>query len=217
MEEQKMKTKLIAAFIAMLVIVGGYFSYLKYEDYKFKESITPHVKNSSLRITNEIHSLLDKESKMTYAEVFQKLESDISEIDKNILEIQSVSNSNTKSKSDPVIAYLQGGQEILRATLSMYRKRLAFSSASERTDDAIKDIKESTESYELKFASKRADEALAEMTKAGDESTKANSDLLESAKKMETLRSKAALVIGEDALVSVADFKSVVKNYEEMK
>lgn len=154
---------------------------------------------------------------MTFGQVFQKLEADISEIDKKILEIQSVSNSKTQCKSEPVIAYLQGGQEMLRAMLSLYRKRLAYQSAKEAVDNAIKDISESTESYELKFVSKRADEAMAEMKKAGEELTKAISDLLESAKKMITLRSKEALVIGEDALVSVADFKSVVKNYEEKK
>ena len=209
-----MRKKLIAAFIVALVIVGGYFSYLKYQDYKFTESITPHVKNSSLRITNEIHLLLAKESNMTFGEAFQKLEADISEIDKQSLEIQSITNSNTQSKADPVLAYLQGGQEMLRAMLSMYRKRLALQSALEATDKSIEDIKQSTESYEIKYASKRADEAIAEQKKASEELTEANSGLLKSVKKMEALRSKAELVVSEDALVSVADFKSVVKSYE---
>jgi hypothetical protein len=209
-----MKTKLIVIFITVLLILGGYFSYQKYEDYKFTESITPHVKNASLRITNEIHLLLSKESNMTFGEAFEKLEADVSEIDKKNLEIQSITNSKTQSKAAPVLAYLHGGQEVLRAMLSLYRKRLAYNSAMEATHKSIDDYKQSTESYEIKYASKRANEAIAEAKKASEESIEANSGLLKSVKKMEALRSKAALVVREDALVSVADFKSVVKSIE---
>ncbi len=197
-----------------LVMLGGYFSFKKYDEYKFTESITPHIKNSSLRITNEIHLLLAKESHITYGEAFQKLETDIAEIDKKNLEIQSIANSSTKNRADPALAYLQGGQEILRAMLIVYRKRLAYQSAVETTDESIQDYKESTESYEWKYASKRADEAIADQKKAAKESTEADSSLLKSVKKMETLRTNAALVISEDALVSAADLKSIVKSYE---
>lgn len=209
-----MKLKVIASAFTVLAILGSYFAYSKYVDYKFIESITPHVKNSSLRISNEIRSLLDDGSKMTYKESFEKLEADISEIDKKILEIQSVTNSEAQNKTEPVLNYLKGGQEMLRAMLNMHRKKMAYQSAIESSRDAFINMLNVTDSYELKYASKRSTEAMTAMEKAGEELTKANSDFLETSKHMSGLLSKVSLIIVGDALVNEADFKSVIKKFE---
>lgn len=212
-----MKKNIVTAIIIILGMVGAYFAYLKYVEFKFINSLTPAVKNSSLRISNELRVMLSNDSNMTYGEIFKKLEEDISKIDEKILEIQSLSNPNTQHIADPILAYLNEGQEMLRATLSLYRKRLSYESATETVLDSIKTLKESTSSYELKSASQRSDSAMEELKKTGKELTAANNALYESVKKMRILLPKAAMVVSKNALIDNAELLKIEKATKEAK
>lgn len=204
----------IAAVVAILLVVGGYFGYARYEQQKFQESITPHVKNASLRLANAVRYETEKDTKITYKELFEKLESDVSEIDKRIIDVQTIATSDNKDITDPVLAYLQGSQELLRAILQKYRKQLSVSSSSDWLDREMKDLR-SASYYSVEYAAKSAKKALGEYEKALKEYQEATADVLGAAKKMTDVHAKVAPFIRSDALTDVAVFQAIVQKNEE--
>lgn len=87
-----------------------------------------------MRVTNAIQYETEKDTNITYKELFEKLEADIAKIDERLLEVQTLSSLDTKSVTDPTVMYLKTSQEYLRALLSTYRKQLALQSARTLTE-----------------------------------------------------------------------------------
>ena len=56
--------KFLWAIIGVVIAVGGYFGYINYERYKFKEAVSHHVKNASLRLANAIRYETGREQKL---------------------------------------------------------------------------------------------------------------------------------------------------------
>src|SRR5215470_7062569 len=119
--------KVTIAAVVLLIAGMGYIAYGKYEHNRFVASLVPHVKNSSLRVVNSTRYETDGGSLISAKELFEKLESDIAEIDKQLLEVQTLSSPKTSSITDPTVEYLKASQECLRALLQKYRKFLALS------------------------------------------------------------------------------------------
>jgi hypothetical protein len=204
----------IAAAIAIVIAIGGYIGYSKYEQHKFQESITPHVKNASIRLANAVRYETEKDTKISYKELFEKLESDVSEIDKRIIDVQTIAAPNNKEVTDPVLDYLKGGQELLRALLLKYRKHLALSSARDWADRTIDEIR-STRYYGREYALKSADKAIKDLEKAANEYDEATADVVSAARKMADVHSKVAPYIRSDALTDVAVFQAIVQKNEK--
>jgi cytochrome c len=193
------RKKIIAAVVLVVMVIAGYVGLNIYRDHQYMEAVTPHIKNISLRVTNA--ALIETEtSKVTYKEVFERLDGDVAEVEKRILEVQTISTADTKGQADLIINYLKASQEFLRALVSKFRKQLAASSAIEwakqRDDDFWNDSGYS--SYALKAASKARDERL----KAIDEYQKAAYDVAETLARLGDARGKLALMAASDALVS---------------
>lgn len=189
--------KLIGVVVALVLALGGYMAYAKYEDNKFIEAMTPHVKKSSLHISSALRYETEEWADITFQElldnhevrkkIFDNLEGGIAEIDRQILEVRNIETPSNKNSAEPVLAYLQGGQELLRAQLSSHKKAISYQAV-------VRILGE----------------------KAGEELEAAHVGFLESSKKMVNLRHKAADVMPEDTLVDAAILDTMTKQMDQV-
>lgn len=205
--------KVLNAVIAIAVAIGGYFGYSTYEQHKFVESIRPHVKNASLRLTNASRYETEDGTKITFKEVFEKLESDIAEIDKRILDVQTLATPANKDVTDPVIDYMKASQELLRALLMKYRKRLAVSTASDWFDRSLDELRASNR-YGFEYAKKATDRAMKEFDKALEESGKATTDVVVTVAKLKDALARVTVVAPSDALIDPTILDAIAKKNE---
>lgn len=203
--------KKVLILIAVVVLgVGGYFGYEKVGSHKFVETLTPHVKNVSLRTTNAIGYETESDKQITFKELFEKLEADIQEIDKRLLEVQSVSTAKTAAVTDPTVSYLKTNQLFLRAMLQQYRKQLEFSSKMKWARKKVDDLK-SVDHYGYKYAQTAFKEALSEMNEAEKEYKEAQVELNEAVIKLKTAREPLATVFPGDALIDAKKLEEASK------
>jgi len=191
---------IIIVCIITLSVAGGYFGYRWYQQNQLIKAITPYVKNTSLRTSNALVYETGTESKITFKELFERLESHISEIDNKLLEVQTLSTPATKGKADLAISYLRGCQELLRAELSKYRKQLALSSSMDWVVKSI-ELYRDAGYYGREYARKHSGEALNEMGKAKQEYEEARLDLAKTATKLIEARNGVSSILSADILV----------------
>jgi len=198
------------AGVTLLVVIGaGYFGYGHYQRQQFIERLLPHVKNASLRVENSARYETEDDSKITFKELFDKLEADIAEVDKRLIEVQTLASPDTAALSDPVVAYLKGTQVYLRAMLLKYRKGLAVSSASNWATQQIEDLRASS-GYGVDYARRSADKALKDLTQAQSEYNETIPELRVAAEKLKELRAPLALFLPADALVTESQIEAVI-------
>lgn len=179
-----------------LLSSGGYFGYKQFEIYSFTQSMTPHIKNISLRVTNDINNILNGEN-ITYKELFERLDVDIAEIEKNILEVQVQSTNSTKVKTDAIVAYMRSSQEFLRSVSLMSRKNLAVSSATEWSKKQMDEVESDPNQFNLKSAKKSLDDA----RKAIEESKESLKSVGTSLQKLIDTRRTMASVMPVETLI----------------
>jgi len=138
-----MKKKLIAGLVVVIVAIGGYIGYAKYEQYKFIASVTSHVKNTSLHLMNALRYETETDTKISLQELFNIYEVDIAVIEKGILEVQKLSTPSNKDIADPILTYLTCSQELLRTLLSKNRKLLAARNAGDLLGTTAEKVKAS--------------------------------------------------------------------------
>jgi hypothetical protein len=176
----------IGIIILISISAGSYVGYNKYRDYKFLEDTRPFIKNSSLRLQNVLHYEIEDSESITFKELFEKLEESISETDKNILQVQTLSTPNQKSLSEPLENYLKCIQELERTILSKYRKILALSLSLDRLNESLEELKASS-SYSFDIYKKSSDKALKEAEKSQAESKEALESVVVALKKLKAL------------------------------
>jgi hypothetical protein len=200
--------------LALSVAIGGYFGYQNYQQSIFIASLTPHVKNASIRVLNSTRFETDSDSKATFREVFERLETDIAEIEKHLIEAQTLATPKTAPIAEPSVRYMKASQEYLRALLQKFRRALKHSSASDRTEEALADLR-SSRGYGFEYAKKRTDKALEELRKAEYEYNAASKELAATASAL--IESSKALqgTLASDALVPIGALQAVIdKNGE---
>lgn len=198
-----MKKTITIIIIISIVIIGGFIFYEKFQDYKLMELLKPIVKNSSVRVTNEVRFEIE-ESKITFKELFEKLEADIAEIDKKIIEVQSIPNPNNKEKIDKVVVYLQACQELLRVLLTKSRKDLRYNYTVEWSQKTYDNIKNATSSFGIEYAANSAKDALKDMKKANEERIQSNIDVLSATAKFEDAYNVISNIMPPDTLVDMS-------------
>lgn len=209
-----MKRKIIIVLALIAAVTAGYIGFIKYEQLKFVESITPHIKNASLRIENAVQYETENNTNITYIELFKKLETDVSEIDNKILAIQTVATPSNKEVIDPVLGYLKSSQELLRALLTMYRKQLAYGFARDLAERLLDDLK-NADKYRREYVSKAFDNAIKDAEKSLKEYGEAQTDVRNTAKNMEEVRLKVAVKIPIDVLANPNIFESIIDKNEQ--
>lgn len=205
-----MKRIFAISLILMLLGAGGYFAYGKYQHTRFVESLAPHVKNASLRVSNSARYETEEKTNITFKELFEKLEADIAEIDKRLIDIQSLSSPKTAAVTDPTVAYLRASQASLRALLQKYRKWLALTSAINWAQRSVDELRAST-SYGFEFAKHSSDKAIRQVGQAEKEYNASLPDLLTAVNKLAAARSQVKPHFTEDALIPAAQLEAVAK------
>lgn len=208
-----MKKKIVTAGLIAVLAAGGAYGYKQHQRTEVISSVTPSVKNASIRVLNASKLETDKTS-ITFKELFDRLEADTAEIEKRNIEIQSLANKDNSDITDPAVAYMRDCQEFSRALNLKYRKTLAFSNAMERVDDVLNEPMPSS-SYGYEYRKSRRDKVLAEMNKTADEAKTARADLVATTKRLRETRMKVAVIFSDDALVPTAQLDAIIKANSE--
>lgn len=206
-----MKKIVIAAAVVLIAGLAGYFGYDSYQQAKFTQAATPFVKNSSLRLANGLRYEVASSAGITFRELFSKLEENIAETEKNILQIQTISTPAQKKLADPIITYLQCAQEIQRILVSKYRKHLAAQSALERAQEAVRDLA-SANRYTRDVYERSSSKALEEASNAANEGKEAMVALAAAAERMKDLADEVREILSADAIIDTSTLDSVIEN-----
>jgi ABC-type transporter Mla subunit MlaD len=200
--------KLVVAIVVLILGGAGYIAYGKHKQTLFIESLTPHVKNASLRVVNSVRFDADG-SNMTFKEIFEKLEADIAEIDKRLLDVQSLSSAATSSFTDPTIEYLRATQDYLRALLQKFRKKLDRVSTLTRMTDAVTALSSSPYGYDI--AHRLYEQAESNYKEAEQEYNASLPELLDAVAQLKETRTRVKPLFAEDALIAEKELEEVVK------
>lgn len=199
--------KVLAGLAVAAVVLVGYFGYRHHTETALTDALTPHVKNASIRVTNS-SELEIKPSQATFKEVFERLDGDVVEIEKHLIEVQSISSTSTEKISSPAIAYLRAAQEFSRSLAMKYRKAFAANNSLERYKEAVQDYV-SASSYGYEHAKKRSTQANEDLEKAIEEMKGARSSLLKATEAMKAARVAASAHFSDDALVALKQLDDV--------
>ena len=204
-----MKKFAITGVVVCAVLAAGFF-WKKHDDSaSFIQSLAPHVKNSSIRVANTIQFEAES-SQITFKELFDKVDADVAEMERRIIEVQSVGNVENEKTVTPTVAYLKGCQEVSRSIAMKYRKTLAFTNAIDHSGEAIRDMK-SASSYSYGYAKDRSVRAINEMAKIAGERDEAIKEVVSAASKLKTLRSAVEMYFAPDALIAKEKLDLVIE------
>ena len=207
--------KIALILAAILLMAGAFFYYQKFERDRLIDLIAPHVKNASLHVTNSARYEVKIDTNITYGEFFKKLESDITELDKQLIEVQTIVTPETKELTDPVIEYLITSQEFLRAMLQMNHKHLENKNAHEYINVTIEEIKSASTHDELDTAKRNADLALVTHENTANLLKEATTKLLDTAIKLKEAHAKVAAILPADALIQVEQLDAIISKYHQ--
>lgn len=213
----KLMKKLIIIAVVVVLTVAGYLGYTEYRRARFVESLVPHVKNVSLRVANSTRGATEDDSKITFKELFERLESDIGEIDKRLLEVQTLSSSVTKKVTEPTVYYLNTSQVYCRSLLAMYRKRLAASIAHDLVKKRLADQWSAMGSSTFDYITRSVNEAIEDSEKADKECQESIPELLAAVSKLKEARSPLKEIFAADALIPLEQIDAVVKKISPNK
>ena len=120
---------------SVLLPRGGIADYWWYRSQQLPPVTTEVVKNASLRM-NDCISYRLRTSNITYAELLEKLQKDITEIDSKMIDLRSVQTNQNAAKLRPLLDYLHSGIEVLRLVATVLYKELACTSGMEQDEEA---------------------------------------------------------------------------------
>lgn len=194
----------------LLVAAASYFGYNKHQEYKFVQLLSLHVKDASNRVANDARHDYDESTLIRQDEFMARIDTDISEIDKRILEIQTSSIPATNEKMEAVVSYLWACQDLLRSIRSKYAKLAQLGKIGawarerkqyfeERLD--LAEERGSMHSTEYKELLRTTRETLDSLKEAQSEYELAVSEVSRSARELSDRRSKILPIVSSDALV----------------
>lgn len=212
-----MKNKVILyLLIALVVIAVGFFGFRYYKISSTMGAVSPLLQNISLRVTNDVRYEYEP-TKITYRELFEKIEKDLSEIDSKIIDVQSIPATFCEDKVSAAISYAQSCQELLRMLLNKNRKSLAVSSALEWNKKTL-DLYWASSYYGTEYAKRSFDEANKDVKTKMQEYKEATQELMPVIKKVDDSRKKVITYLPEKAVVDIGVLdKLKKKNEEELK
>lgn len=214
-----MKKVIGIGLVVLGLVVGGYFGFVKYRESQLIAAVAPLVKNGSIRVNDSVLIEIDP-GNITFGEAIKKLDKNTSEIDKKIIEVQSLDGSVAPGMQSSAVEYLRSGQALTRSLAGLNRKSLSLSVARANSDAEMKELRASS-GYSVEFAVKSARRANEALGKAGAEYFEQVPEMCASAKKFKEQREKflksgmAEVVINLENLDKLAN--KCTKNSEQGK
>jgi hypothetical protein len=158
---------LILGIAGVLIVISGFVIFRYYQINRVTNSLEPLVQNVTLRTLNDAKYEIDPE-RITYKELFEKIDKDKSEIDSKIIEIQIIQGRFGEDEIAASLNYAKSCQGLLRALESKAYKQLAVDSAIEWEKKA-RDLYIGSGYYGAYYAKKTYDEANKDFDKKSDE------------------------------------------------
>ncbi|MED5615132.1 hypothetical protein [Janthinobacterium sp. P210005] len=183
-----MKKALGVGFVVVCVAIGGYWGSVKYRESQLVAAMAPLVKNGSIRVNDSVLVEVDP-GNITFGEAIKKLDENTSEIDKKIIELQSLDASIAPGKQTLAVEYLRAGQVLTRSLAGLSKKSLTVSATRQRSDEEMKAVR-SASGYAVEYAVKSALRANEAATKAATDYLGQLPEMCESAKKFKDQRQK---------------------------
>ena len=183
-----MKKLLGVGFVVVCLAIGGYWGSIKYRESQLLAAIAPLVKNGSIRVNDSILVEVDP-GNITFGEAIKKLDENTSEIDKKIIELQSLDASIAPGKQTSAVEYLRAGQALTRSLAGLSKKSLTMNSTQKRSDEEMKAVRAAS-GYAIEYAVKSALRANEAATKAAIDYFEQLPEMCESAKKFKDQRQK---------------------------
>jgi hypothetical protein len=125
-----MKKLMFLIICLVIVAAAGYWQYQKYHENP-ENKVNRIVKNVSLRVTEallfEIEDSIET-SKITYRDLFDKLEIHYAQVDSNISELQKIvpTKNISREKINRIMQYLQSSQQLLTAEYEKYKQKMEY-------------------------------------------------------------------------------------------
>ncbi len=196
-----MKNKIVLySLIIVGVIAVGFFGFRYYKVSSTMGSVAPLLQNISLRVANDVRYEYEP-TKITYKELFEKIEKDLSEIDSKIIDVQAMPTTFCEDKVSGAITYAQSCQELLRMLLNKNRKSLQVSSALEWNKKAL-DLYLASSYYGAEYAKRSFNEDSKDVKTKMQDYKEATSELSPIIKKVEDARKKVVAYLPEKAVVA---------------
>lgn len=207
------KSIIAIAFIAIIsivsyVIISNYLEEKRIADQEFREA-EKLLKTSSSSAENIIRLTYD-ESSVTYAELFDKTNQSINDIDKSIIFINasSVENSWKKNSNE----YLRALQEVLRSIKTKHQKYLSWQNTANNLIERANDYKYSPYSeYTDRYERRSIEKLKEELDEKREEMDSADTSHYKSMKDLETVWTKASKALGSDTLIERSVLDSALK------
>jgi hypothetical protein len=194
-----MNRKVVLYSTAVIFIVAiSFFGYRYYKIRTALGTITPLLQNVSLRVSNDVRYEYEP-SKITFKELFERIEKDLSEIDSKIIDIQSLPTTFSEDKISVAVAYAQSCQELLRALLNKNRKMLAAQSAIEWSKKALH--LELRAGYDNQYARNISDDAWGDAKSGIQELKDSTQEVSTVIKKVEETGKKASEIFPAKVIV----------------
>lgn len=208
--------KLTYAVAVVLFFVAGFFAAQRYQQNQLVNAISPRLKNASLRLMNSTRQELKETSNVTYEEYFTKAQSDITDVDQHILQVQTLASSSNSSVTYPAIEYLEALQDVQRAALARYRKSLNHSLQSEKSIEAVRAARavassDADEVEYLEFHIRRLNSVKAELSQSISEYDEARLHFADKLSELRRKRAAAEILYSGDALVTEMWIDAVTK------
>ena len=149
-----MKKAIGAGLVVVGIVIAGYFGFVKYQESQLVAAIAPLVKNGSIRVNDSVLIEIDP-GNITFGEAIKKLDENTSEIDKKIIELQSLDAAVAPAMQSSAVEYLRSGQALTRSLAGLSRKALSFHSAKGHSDEELKELRAAS-GYSVEYALKSA-------------------------------------------------------------
>ena len=183
-----MKKLIFLIIFLVIVAAAGYWQYQKYLENP-ERKINRIVNNVSLRVTEallyEIEDSIEK-SKISYKDLFEKLEIHYAQINSDISEVQKIvpAKNISREKINRVMKYLQISQQLLTAEYEKYKQNMEYTDLLKTVRIQATGVGVSGDIYGKKV-----------------EYEKAKTELVKAVIKLSEAHSMAAEVISKDNLV----------------
>jgi hypothetical protein len=190
-----------AIIVAAALAASGLLAYLAIVQYRERQVppvVFQHVKNTSLRLSDCFSYELES-SHITYKELFEKIDKNISEIDSKIIDVRTLQTRSNEARLTPLLEYMKLSQEALRGQEMLYHKQLDVSSAVESSQEAVREL-QSASYYSREYALRSAMRADEQFTKAALEYEQANQSLRQTIDHLAKARRSASNVATADIL-----------------